>query len=40
MEVLTEGAMAEVMEGAMVLRVPLEVDLKVGANWLDMERVT
>ena len=30
----------DVMEGAMKLRVPLEVDLKVGANWLDMTKVT
>jgi DNA polymerase I-like protein with 3'-5' exonuclease and polymerase domains len=28
----------EIMEGALPLDVPLEVDLKVGANWEEMDR--
>jgi DNA polymerase-1 len=27
----------DTMEGAMTLRVPLQVDMKVGKNWLDMK---
>jgi DNA polymerase-1 len=30
---------AEIMEGAFALDAPLKVDMKVGPNWLEMERV-
>jgi DNA polymerase I len=32
------GLVKEIMEGALPLDVPLEVDLKVGANWEQMDR--
>jgi DNA polymerase-1 len=32
------GMVEEIMEGALPLDVPLEVDLKVGANWEQMDR--
>jgi len=32
------GLVKEVMEGALPLDVPLEVDLKVGSNWEEMDR--
>jgi DNA polymerase-1 len=32
------GLVEEIMEGALPLDVPLEVDLKVGANWEQMDR--
>jgi hypothetical protein len=32
------GLVREIMEGALPLDVPLEVDLKVGQNWEQMDR--
>lgn len=29
-----------IMEGVLELKVPLEVDIKTGPNWLDMEKIT